>query len=159
MMKEKLKRRQPSTIAGIGIVLGLVVGIIVFSMLMSMLAIYLRTAYEWNTTFMQYIEFALLIVFGVWIVRRWLTEYEYEVTGDELIIGQLVGRRGKTLYRAKLKDITYIGPDFSEASGRPLRLTFKNRKRGVVYIQSGGKYAYFSPSEELLKVIEAQRAK
>ena len=158
-MKERLKRRQPSAIAGIGIVLGLVAGIILFSMLMSMLAIYLRTVYEWNTTFVQYVEFVVLIVFGIWIVRRWLTEYEYDVIGDELIVGQFVGRRGKTIYRVALKDIAYIGPEIPAAPGRPQRLTFKHRKRGVVYIQSGGKSMYFSPSEELLNMIEARCVK
>lgn len=154
-MKERLKRQQPSTIAGIGIVLALVAGIIVFSMLMSLLATYLRMFYEWNTAFMQYIEYVILIVFGIWIVRRWLTEYEYELTGDEFVVDQVIGRRCKNLYRVALKDIAYIGPELSEASGHLQRLTFKRRKRGVVYIRSSGKSVYFSPSEELLNMIES----
>ena len=155
-MKERLRHAQLSTIAGILMVIGLFAGILIIAMILYVVADAL------NITFMEYIEYALFILIGIWIVKRWLTEYEYIVTNNELHADRYIGKRSKRLFSADLADITYIGKDLpKDFEGNKQRLTYKPKRSGIVYIlyETGGetKCAYFSPSEKMLQYIHTKR--
>ncbi len=154
-MKERLSRKKLSAPLGILVVVGLVAGILVLSAIIFIVADKLGVR-----LYYQYIEFALLIVIGILIVRKWLTEYEYDVVDDELIIERYIGTRGKELLRIQLRSIVSIGSDKPEAI-RPQRLTYHPQKRGVTYIvykQNGQERGvFFSPSSALLELIGERR--
>ena len=154
-MKERLSRKKLSAPLGILVVIGLVACILVLSAIIFVAAdkLGLRLYY-------QYVEYLLLIVIGVLIVRKWLTEYEYDVLDDELIIERYIGSRGKELLRIRLKSIVSIGSD-KPAALKPQRLTYHSQKRGVTYIvykqNDKERSAFFSPSSTLLELIGQRR--
>ncbi len=150
-MRERLGRKKLSVPVGILVVLALLTGILLMSAVIFVLsdALGLRPYY-------QYIDFALLIVIGVVIVRKWLTEYEYAVVDDELIVDRFIGSRSKNLFRIKLKSIVSISQD-RPAHSKMQRLTYHSKRSGVtyiVYIQNGQeKCAYLSPSDAMRTMI------
>ncbi len=156
-MKERLSRKKLSAPLGILVVLGLVAGILVLSAIIFIAAdkLGLRLYY-------QYAEFVLLVVIGVLLVRKGLTEYEYDVVDDELIIERYIGARGKELLRISLKSIVNIGPDKPQMSSLQ-RFTYHPQRRGVTYIvykQNGEEHgAFFSPSSALLELLNERRGK
>lgn len=157
-MKEKLKRKKLSSALGILVILAILAGVVALAAIIYVLtdALY---AMGVNAAFMQYAQYVLLIIIGVLIVRRYLTEYEYALNGDELSIDRYIGQRQRNLLCIKTSQIVSIG---KQPPGlRALeRLTFKP-KSGAVYIvfKEDGKQrcAYFSPSEKLLEMIEEKR--
>lgn len=160
-MKERLTRKKLSTWLGILTILGLLIGVVLLAAVIYVAADAMKSA-GWNTTFMQYVEYVILIVIGILIVRHWMTEYEYSVIDGELIVDRYIGRNPRNLLRIKLSSIVSVGrqePDIKKQD----RLTFKSKNKGVVYIvykQNGEqKCMYFSPSDELLSLIEERRAK
>jgi hypothetical protein len=108
----------------------------------------------------QYVVYALLIVLGVFIVRRGLTEYEYDAVDDELIIERYIGERGRELLRIKLKSILSIGLEKPE-SVKLQRFTYRARRRGVTYLvyskEGGDAGFFFNPSPALIELIEQRR--
>lgn len=155
-MKERLSRKKLSTPLGLLVVLGLVAGILLIYTVVFIIADALGLRY-----YHQYIAYALLIVLGVFIVRRWLTEYEYRVVDDELIVERYLGSRGRELLRIRLKSILSLGPE-KPRSLRLQRLTFHSHRHGVTYIiyrQDSGTEAglFFSPSPALIELIEQRR--
>jgi len=160
-MKERVTRKKLSTWLGIFTILGLLIGVVLLAAVIYVAADAMKSA-GWNTTFMQYVEYVILIVIGILIVRHWMTEYEYSVIDGELIVDRYIGRNPRNLLRIKLASIVSVGrqePDIKKQD----RLTFKSKNKGVVYIvykQNGEqKCMYFSPSNELLSLIEERRAK
>ncbi len=158
-MKERFKRKKLPAWLGILIILGLLLGVIVLAAIVYVAADAMRAA-GWATWYMQYIEYIILIVAGIFIVRYWMTEYEYDLIDDELIIDRYIGQRPRNLQRIPLASVISVGvqePEFK----KPERLTFKSKKSGVkflVYKQNGQqKCMYFSPSDELLALIEKRR--
>lgn len=158
-MKERLKRKKLPAMLEILVILGLFLGIVLLAALIYVAADALRSI-GWNTTFMQYIEYVILIVAGVLIVKHWMTEYEYALIDDELIIDRYLGRNPKSLLRIKLSAIVSLGADAPDIR-KIDRFTFK--KKDIVYMvykQNGQqKCAMFSPSEDLLNLIEQRRAR
>ena len=156
-MKERLSRKKLSAPLGILVVLGLVAGILVLSAVVFIAAdmLGLRLYY-------QYIVFALLIIIGVLIVRKGLTEYEYTLADDELVVERYIGARGRELLRIRLKSIVSIGQDRPEAV-KLQRLTYHAKRRGVTYIvyklNSEERGAVLSPSSALLELIDKRRGK
>ena len=155
-MKERLSRKKLSAPMGLLVVLGLVAGILLIytTVFIAADALGLRSYH-------QYIAYALLIVLGVIIVRRWLTEYEYHVADGELIVERYIGDRGRELLRIRLKSILHIGPEKPRGM-RLQRLTFRPRRHGVTYVvyrqDSGGEAGmFFSPSPVLANLIEQKR--
>lgn len=154
-MKERLSRKKLSAPLGILVVLGLVAGILVLSAIIFIAAdkLGLRLYY-------QYAELVLLIIIGLLIVRKWLTEYEYDVVDDELIARRYIGARGRELLRIRLKSIVSIGQDKPQTVSLH-RLTYHPQRRGVTYIvykQNGEERgAFFSPSSALLELIDQRR--
>ena len=152
-MKERLSRKKLSTPLGLLVVLGLVAGILLIYTAVFIVADALGLRY-----YHQYIAYALLIVLGVIIVRRWLTEYEYRVADGELIVVRYLGDRSRELLRIRLKNILHIGPEKPRGM-RLQRLTFHSRRRGVTYViyrqdSDGEAGMFFSPSPALLDLIE-----
>ncbi|MGI5918469.1 MAG: hypothetical protein ACOX8N_02250 [Christensenellales bacterium] len=152
-MKERLSRKKLSTPLGLLVVLGLVAGILLIYTAVFIVADALGLRY-----YHQYIAYALLIVLGVIIVRRWLTEYEYRVANGELIVERYLGDRSRELLRIRLKNILHIGPEKPRGM-RLQRLTFRSRRRGVTYVvyrQGSGDEAgmFFSPTPALIDLIE-----
>ncbi len=157
-MKERYKRRQLSTFVGILVTIGLVAVILFFHILISYIGTVLKVA------FIEYIEYVLFILLGIWIVRKWITEYEYAIVDDELFVDRYIGRRPRRLFEIKLGQIIHIGSDLpSDYDGKKQRLTFASRKRGVVYIvfikDDDKKCVFFSPSEEMQAMIKTRMAK
>lgn len=159
-MKERIKRKQLSAVLGILVILSLFLGVVLLSAAIHMVSHTLKAA-GWDTTFMPYIEYLILILVGLLIVTRWLPEYEYTVIDDELYIDRYLGRRFKNLTCIRLSEIVSIGksePDIRQKA----RFTFKSKNQDVVYIvfkQDGqNKCGYFSPSKELLELIEKRIA-
>jgi len=157
-MKERLKRRQPSTPAGILMILALFVCIFLIAMIMFVLAD------AFDAPWLQFVEYALFIVIGVLIIRYWVTEYEYALIDRDLFVDRWLGKRARRLFSVRLCDITYIGSDLpADYKGNQQRLTYKAKRRGVVYIvyRSGSdkKCVYFSPSDKLLALIKERRSK
>ena len=157
-MKERLRRRQLSAPAGILTILVLFICIFLIAMIMFVLAD------AFNAPWLQYVEYVLFIIIGVLIIRFWVTEYEYALVDDELFIDRWLGKRPRRLLSIELRDIIHIGDRLPEDyKGRKQRLTFKSKRRGVVYIiYRGGKNkkcVFFSPSKELLALIEKRRTK
>lgn len=155
-MKERLSRKKLSVPVGILVVLALFVGILLMSAVIFVLtdALGLRLYY-------QYVVFALLIVIGIAIVRKWLTEYEYAVVDDELIIDRFIGSRPKNLFRIRLNRVVSISQDKPSCSKKQ-RLTYHPESHGVtyiVYLQDGEERClYFSPSEAMRTLIDQRRS-
>ena len=158
-MKERFKRKKLSAWLGILVILGLVLGIIMLAAVIYVAADAMRAA-GWQTWYMQYVEYILLIMAGIFIVRYWMTEYEYDLIDDELIFDRYIGQRPRSLLRLSLSSIVSVGtqkPNIKKLE----RLTFRSKKSGVTYIvykQNGQqKCLYFSPSDEMLALIEKRR--
>ena len=155
-MKERLKRKQLSAVAGILSILVLLASIVIVMMVMFVLAD------AFNAPYLKYAEYALFILMGVLIIRYWVTEYEYAVIDDELFVDRYLGKRQRPLLSIKLKDIVHIGNSLPDGyKGKSHRLTFKSKRRGVVYIVyrcgSDKKCVYFSPSDKMLSLINKRR--
>jgi hypothetical protein len=160
-MKERLTRKKLSTWLGILAILGLLIGVVLLAAIIYVAADAMKAA-GWNTTFMQYVEYVILIIAGILIVRHWMTEYEYSLVDDELIIDRYIGRNPRNLLCIKLSSIVSVSkqePDIKKKD----KLTFRSKSKGVTYIvykQNGEqKCMYFSPSDELLSFIEERRVK
>jgi len=158
-MKERLSRKKLSAWLGILTILGLLTGVVLLAAIIYVAADAMRAA-GLNPFFMQYVEYVILIVAGIFIVRRWMTEYEYNLIDDELIIDRYIGRNPRNLLRIRLNAIVTVSkkqPDIKKKD----RLTFRSKSKGVVYIvyrQNGEqKCMYFSPSDKLLALIEERR--
>jgi len=154
-MKQRLKRKQLNSLKGLLVIVGLVAALVVLAAILFVIADY------FHITFMQYIEYALFILIGILLVRKWLTEYEYVVVDDALYVDRYLGKRPRRLFEVRLSHIVYIGKDKpQDYSGRAQRLTFLPRRKGVVYIvyidSDNKKCAFFSPSSELLSLIESR---
>jgi len=152
-MKERYKRKQLPTWLGLLVVVGLFVLILVAHFLLTALASVLKI------TFMEYIEYALFILIGILIVRKWLTEYEYALVDNDLYVDRYIGKRPRRLFEISLSDISYIGRSLPEGfEGKKQRLTFASRRKGVVYIVykagESQRCVYFSPSTDLLALME-----
>lgn len=153
-MKQRFKRKKVSPFAGILIILGLLFGVVTLAAVIYVATDAMKAA-GLAVWYMPYVEYVLLIAAGIFIVRRWMTEYEYDVIDDELIIDRYIGRRARNLLHIKLSSVVSIGP------GRPdvplERLTFQAKSGGVTYIvyrQNGRqKGFYFSPSDALAALI------
>ena len=131
-MKERLSRKKLSTPLGLLVVLGLVAGI-----LLIYTAVFIAADALGLRSYHQYIAYALLIVLGVIIVRRWLTEYEYRVADGELIVERYLGDRSRELLRIRLKSILHLGPEKPRGL-RLQRLTFvPQARRDLHCIQAG----------------------
>ncbi len=158
-MKERLSRKKLSTWLGILAILGLLIGVVLLAAIIYVAADAMKAA-GINTTFMQYVEYVILIVAGILIVRHWMTEYEYHLIDDELIIDRYVGRNPRNLLRIKLSSIVSVGKQEPNIKKKD-RFTFRSKSKGVAYIvykQNGEqKCMYFSPSTELLSLIEERR--
>lgn len=160
-MKERLTRRKLSTWLGILTVLGLLIGVVLLAAIIYVAADAMKAA-GWNVTFMQYVEYVILIIIGILIVRHWMTEYEYNLIDDELIVDRYIGRHPRNLLRIRLSSIVSVGkaqPDIKKKD----RLTFRSKSKGVVYIvykhNGEQKCMYFSPSNDMLSLIEERRVK
>lgn len=159
-MKERLKRKKLSSALGILVILALFVCVVAMAAIIYVItdALY---ALGIDAAFMQYAQYVLLIVIGVLIVRRYLTEYEYALDGDELTIDRYIGQRERNLLCIKTRQIVSLGKQPPGLRGLE-RLTFKSKKSGVIYMvytQDGAqKAACFSPSDELLDLIEKRRS-
>jgi len=154
-MKERLRRKKLSAPLGILVVLALVACILLIYAVVFIVADALGFR-----LYHQYVVYALLIVLGVFIVRRGLTEYEYDVVDDELIIERYIGDRGRELLRIKLKSILSLGPEKPRAV-RLQRLTYRARRQGVIYLvyrkESGEAGFFFNPSPALIELIGQRR--
>ena len=155
-MKERLHRKKLSAPLGILVVLGLVASILLIYAVVFIIADALGVR-----LYHQYVVYALLIVLGVFIVRRGLTEYEYDVVDDELIVERYIGDRGRELLRIKLKSILSLGPEKPQAA-KLQRLTYRARRRGVTYLvyrkENGEAGFFFNPSPALIELIEQRRS-
>jgi len=154
-MKERLKRKQLGSLKGLLVIAGLVAALVAIAAILFVIADYFQI------TFMQYIEYALFILIGILLVRKWLTEYEYILIDDELYVDRYLGKRPRRLLETKLNHIVYIGADKPrDYTGRPQRLTYLPRRKGVTYIvyidSDNKKCAFFSPGSELLSLIESR---
>lgn len=154
-MKERLSRKKLSVPLGILVILALFAGILVLSAV-----VFVATDALGLRQYYQLVVLALLIVLGVFIVRRWLTEYEYAVIDDELIIDRYIGKRGKNLLRIRLKSIVSLGRE-KPGYKKPQRLTYRSKRSGVTYIvykQDGEELCvYFSPSDAMRALIDRRR--
>lgn len=158
-MKERLTRKKISAWLGILIILGLFVGIVLLAAVIYVAADAMKSL-GWDTWYMQYVEYVILIVAGIFLVRHWMTQYEYDVIDNELIIDRYIGRNPRNLLRISLSSIisadTHL-PDIKKMDA----LTFRSKKSGVKYIvyQQNGqqKCMYFSPSDELFALINERR--
>ena len=155
-MKQRLERKKLTAFLGVLVILALFAGLVLFMMLMHVVADLLRLV-DIDTVFLPYVEYVLLIVLGVVIVRRWMTEYAYELIDDELIIDRYIGRNPRNLLRLRLRQITDIrtqAPDGCSVQ----RLTFKPKKHGIVYIvyvdADKKRCAAISPSTDFLELLK-----
>jgi hypothetical protein len=158
-MKERFTRKKLAAWLGILVILGLLLGVIVLAAIIYVVADAMKAA-GWDVWYMQYLEYIILIALGIFIVRYWMTEYEYDVIDDELIIDRYIGKRPRNLLSVKLGAIVSVEtkrPDIKKMD----RLTFKSKRSDVkymVYKQNGQqKCLYFSPSDDLLALIEQRR--
>jgi hypothetical protein len=158
-MKERFARKKLPTWLGILTILGLLIGVVLLAAVIYVAADAMKAA-GWNTSFMQYVEYVLLIIVGIFIVRHWMTEYEYDLIDDELIVDRYIGRRPRNLLRIRLHSIVSVGKDEPDIKKKD-RLTFRSKSKGVTYIvykqNSEHKCMYFSPSDKLLSLIEERR--
>lgn len=157
-MKERYKRKQLSAIMGVLVTVGLFAAILFLHMLMTAINNVL------SISFMVYVEYVLFILIGIAIVRKWITEYEYVIVDNELVVDRYIGKRPRRLFEIKLGQIIYIGDTLpSDYTGKMQRLTFLSRRRGVVYIvfikNDEKKCVFFSPSEKMQDMIKERMAK
>jgi len=157
-MRERLKRRELSTITGILIIIGLFAGIVFITGLMNFIA------YALNFHYIEYIEYVLFIIIGIIIIRKWITEYEYILVDEKIFADRYLGKNPKRLFEIKLCSITYIGKTLpADYKGKKQRLTYKAKRSGVVYIiyKSGGdkKCVYFSPTSQMADLLQARSKK
>lgn len=155
-MKEKLERKKLNTLSGVLVILALFAGIVLFMMLMHVMAALLRS-FDIRTEFIPYAEYVLLIVIGVLIVRRWMTEYTYELIDDEIIIDRCIGRNTRNLLRLQLSQITDIRTE--EPNGCTIqRFSFNPQKHRIIYIvyhdANKKKCAAISPSTDFLTLFK-----
>ena len=158
-MKERLKRKKIPVWLGMLCILGLLIGVVLLAAVIYVAADAMKAA-GWNTVYMQYVEYVILIVAGILIVRHWMTEYEYDLVDDEFIVDRYIGQRPRNLLRLPLKSIVSVSRE-TPGIKKKERLTFKSKKRGVTYIvykhKGCEKCMYFSPSDELLALIQKRR--
>ncbi len=158
-MKQRLKRKRVSPALGILIVLALVAGVVLLSAAFFVIADLLR-ALGINAAFMQYAQYIVLIVAGVFIVRRYMTEYEYTLENDTLKVDRYTGARPRTLLLIKLLDIVSMDTR-KPSSSRLQHLSFRSRKSGGVYItyteDGRKKCAYLSLNAQMQEFISQGR--
>ncbi len=155
-MKERIKRKNLSFAAGILVVLAIFAGIMIISA-----AAYIagRALYSYgiDIPYAQYAQYVVFIVLGVYIVRNWITEYDYEVSDSELIVDRLLGSRQRNLLRLRLDSIVSINK--TPPLKCPIaRLTFRSKKSGgifIVYCNFGKeKCAYLTPNADMIALIK-----
>ncbi|MFA5675500.1 MAG: hypothetical protein WDA65_03165 [Christensenellales bacterium] len=158
-MKERIKRKKLSFAMGIAVVLALFAGVVFVAAAAYVAS---RALYSHGITvpYAQYAQYLFYIILGVYIVRNYITEYEYTVTDNQFIVDRILGSRQKNILRIHINDIVSINK--TAPRKRPVqRLTFRSKKSGGVYmayIESGKeKYIYLSLSADML-AFTAKRA-
>ncbi len=157
-MKERLKRRPLSIVSGIFVILALLVLMFIVMMISYVLADL------FNLPALQYIEYVIFVVIGLLLIRYGLTEYEYAVVDDEIFVDRYIGKRARRLFSVKMRNIVSVGTQLPDnCKGQLQRLTYKSRKRGVVYLacRSGSdtRCVFFSPSDKMVNLINERREK
>ena len=157
LMRERFKRKQLSTVLGILVTIGLLVAVLLLHGIITAI----NSVLEFKL--MEFVEYGILIIVGILIVRKWLTEYEYAVIDDELYIDRYIGSRPRRIFETKLGQVIYIGTEKPEDCKSKKRFTFRSGKKNVVYmvyIKNDEKQcAVFSPSDKMLKLIETRMVK
>jgi hypothetical protein len=153
-MKERYIRKQLPAILGILIAIGLVILVLLLHGIATAVNSFV------GVSFMEYIEYVILIVLGIAIVRKWLTEYEYEVTEDSFAVNRAIGRRPRRIFECPTRHIIYIGRDKpSDTKGRITKLTYASGNKDKVYLtyikNDEKRCAVFSPSEGLVEFIKS----
>lgn len=157
-MRERYKRKQLSTVLGILITIGLLACVLLLHGVMTAINSVL------NVSFMEFIEYGIVVLVGIMIVRKWLTEYEYAAIDDEFFVDRYIGNRPRRIFYVKLGQIIYIGKEKpKDIKGSIKRLTFRSGKKDIsylVYIDKDEKRcAAFSPSDKMIELIESRMAK
>lgn len=113
--------------------------------------------------FMEFIEYGIVVIVGILIVRKWLTEYEYALIDDEFSVDRYIGKRPRRIFSTKLGQIIYFGKEKpKDYKGIVRRLTFRSGKKDlsyIVYIENDEKRcAAFSPSDKMAELIKSRMA-
>ena len=154
-MKERYKRRKLPTVVGILITIG-IVGLV---LLLHGIATAINTVV--HASFMEYVEYIILIVLGIVIVRKWLTEYEYQADEEDFNVDRIIGSNPRRIFECPLRQIIYIGREKPQDSkGRLQKLTFAAGRKSRVYIayikDDEKRSAVFSPSEKFIEYIKSR---
>ena len=157
-MRERCKRKQLSAVLGILVTLGLLVAVLLLHGVMSAINTVL------GFRFMEFVEYALFILMGIFIVRKWLTEYEYAVIDDEFFVDRFIGSRPRRIFETKLGQVIYIGKEKpTDVKGKKKRLTFRTGKKDIVYMvfieNDEKRCAVFSASDEMSELIKTRMVK
>lgn len=154
-MKERIKRKQLSFAMGILVVLAVFVGIVLIAAA-SYVATQALYSYGITIPYFQYAQYIIYIILGVYIVRNYITEYEYTLTDNEISVDRLIGSRKRNLLRLRLNNIISVNKK-SPRIRHVQHLTIRSRKSGgvyIVYLESGKeKCAYLSPGDDFLSLI------
>ena len=156
-MKERYKRKQVSALLGILITIGLLAAVLLLHGVMTAVNSVLEFRY------MEFVEYGIFILAGIFIVRKWLTEYEYAAADGMLTVDRYIGSRPRRIFETKLKQIIYIGKEKpADYKGKKVRLTFRSGRKDMVYIvyikDDEKRCAFFSPSEDMVEFISSRMA-
>ena len=153
-MKERYKRKTLPTALGILITIGLVGLVLLLHGIATAIETYIKFS------LMEYIEYLLLIVLGIVIVRRWLTEYEYAADEENMTVERVIGSRPRRIFECPIKQMIYIGRQRpQDTKGRHTKLTFSGKKNRayITYIKDDEKRcAVFSPSDAFYDFLKSR---
>ncbi len=151
-MKERYKRKTLPALVGILITIGLV-GLV---LLLHGIATAINTLIQ--AAFMEYVEYVIIIFLGIVIVRKWLTEYEYEADEENFVVSRVIGNRPRRIFECPFRQMIFIGREKpQDTKGRMIKLTFAAGRKNLVYItyikDDEKRCAVFSPSENFMEYL------
>ena len=154
-MKERYKRKRVSTVLGILITLMLLALILLLHGILTAI----NTVLE--ISFMEFIEYGIILLIGILIVRKWLTEYEYTVTDDGFYVDRILGSRSRLIFGTSLSEIVYISKEKpKDFKGKTKRLTFRSGKKDKAYMVAVNDCqkicVVFSPSDKMTELLESR---
>ena len=104
MFAEELKQKQVNPLVGALITLGCLFALLLITFAVSFLQYWLRIVWP------QFVMYAVVIVFVIWAIRRFFTEYIYLIERDRISFGRRIGKREKELLQVPLREVLSIKP-------------------------------------------------
>ena len=153
---ESLDRKSLNGIKGFLLIVGLVFGCLLLILLVGFIQ------YITGIGYLQFILLVAVLISCFFIVKHFLTKYDYVVLKDSVCMIRAIGKREKLIAQFSFSDIVYIGKNNADA--KPLfvgrkreKATYKSINSDSDCIVTKDSYIFFNSTDKFIKAIEDNR--